>query len=150
MGMEIKTAVIGVGYLGRFHAQKYQILEGSSLQGVVDLNPARAKEVGEELGVPYYSKIEDILDQVDAVSISTSTPTHFAVASQCLNAGKHILIEKPICSTAEEAEVLVELAGRKKVLMQVGLLERFNPAFLACRERMVKPQFIEAIGGHAL
>ena len=145
MPKEIKAAVVGVGYLGRFHAQKYAALPGCKLVGLVDGNADRAKEVGEELGVPAGTDLDGILSEVDAISVAVTTSAHFEVARQCLEAGKHVLIEKPIAPTVEEAAELVRIAAAQNVVLQVGYLERFNPAFLHCHQKIHKPQFIEAI-----
>lgn len=145
MSDQIRTGVIGVGYLGRFHAQKYKALPACKLMGVVDGNLERAKEVGAELEVPGYDQIDTLLDQVDAVSIAVTTSAHYEVAMKCLKAGKHVLLEKPMAPTVIEAKEIVEAAKAHGVLLQVGFLERFNPAFQACHQRIVKPQFIEAI-----
>lgn len=145
MARDIKVAVVGVGYLGRFHAQKYQALPGCVLAGVIDTDPARAKEVGAELNVEAHTEPDALLASVDAVSIAVPTSQHYPVALQWLEAGRHVLVEKPIAPLLEEAQTLVELAEAKGVVMQVGYLERFNPAFLYCKDRITRPQFIEAI-----
>lgn len=145
MGDKIRVAVVGVGYLGRFHAQKYAMLPGCTLVGVVDSDPARAQEVADELGVPAHTDPHEVLPQVDALSVAVTTSAHFEVARICLEAGKHVLVEKPMAATVSEAEELVRIAGEAKVVFQVGFLERFNPAFLVCRDHIVLPQFIETI-----
>jgi predicted dehydrogenase len=142
---KLRVAVIGVGYLGRFHAQKYNLLADCTLIGVADTNRERAREVAQELGVPAFTEVKALLDQVDAVSIAVSTSQHYKVALECLRAGKHVLIEKPLAATVAEAEEVVKLAAEKGVLMQVGYLERFNPAFLACKDKITRPHFIESI-----
>ncbi len=142
---KLRVAVIGVGYLGRFHAQKYHALPECELVGVVDSDPRRAREVGAELGVAAYEKPAEVLDAVDAVSIAVPTRFHHPVALECIRAGKNMLVEKPLAATLAEAEEIVELAAKQGILTQVGYLERFNPAFLACRDRITKPQFIESI-----
>lgn len=145
MGDTINVAVVGVGYLGRFHAQKYRALPGCTLLGVVDSDLARAREVGKELGVSAHGDLDEILPNVDALSVAVTTSAHYEVTRRCLSAGKHVLVEKPLAATVGEAEKLVRLAGEKQLIMQVGFLERFNPAFLICRDRIVQPQFIETI-----
>lgn len=145
MGDTIKVAVVGVGYLGRFHAQKYQAIPGCTLVGVVDCDLGRAREVGKELGVSAHADLNEILPNVDALSVAVTTSAHYEVTRRCLDAGKHVLVEKPLAATLGEAEKLVRLAKDKQLIMQVGFLERFNPAFLVCRDRIVKPQFIETI-----
>src|SRR5947209_5172200 len=122
----MRTAVIGAGYLGRFHAQKYALLTNSELVGIVDPSPAVRAAVGAELGVPAYADHRELLGRVDAVSIVTPTQHHFSVASEFLQAGAHVLVEKPMTTTVEEGEALVEAARRAKRILQVGHLERFN------------------------
>jgi predicted dehydrogenase len=139
------VAVVGVGYLGRFHAQKYAALPECRLVGVVDSDAARAQEVGAELGVPAHTELAEVLGQVQALSIAVPTAAHHAVARACLAEGKHCLVEKPLAATVEQAAELVSLAQRKGVLLQVGYLERFNPAVVACRPRIGRPQFIETL-----
>ncbi len=151
MPRKLRVAVIGVGYLGRFHAQKFKMLPQCELRAVVDRDATRAGEVGRELGVPGHGDdvLESILGQVDAVSIAVPTGEHHRVAMHCLAAGKHVLVEKPIAATAAQAEEMVACARRGGVVLQVGHLERFNPAFLACRPHIEQPQFIEAIRIHS-
>jgi len=136
--------VIGVGYLGRFHAQKYAGLEDVDLLGVVDSDGARAREVGDELGVPAYTDYQGILGKVDLVSIVVPTEFHHRVASDCLRDGVHVLLEKPVTQTAAEAQDLIDLAEARQLVLQVGHLERFNPAILALRGVLSNPMFIES------
>jgi predicted dehydrogenase len=140
----MKTAVVGVGHLGRYHAQKYKLIEDSELIGVVDLDCAQADRVAGELGVrPFYDH-RDVLGLVDAVSVAVPTVNHFAVAGDFLEAGVHVLVEKPITRTLEEAEKLIALAAERNLVLQVGHLERFNPAMLAAAAESGPPLFIEA------
>ena len=141
----IRAAVIGVGHLGRYHAQKYAALPGCELIGVVDSDKERAESVGAELNVPAYTALEPILRHAEAVSIATPTQLHFAVGKACLEAGMHVLIEKPLAATPEQGETLTSLASRHERILQVGYLERFNPAFLACLPRIEAPRFIETL-----
>src|SRR4051812_10514919 len=113
----IRTAVIGVGYLGRFHAQKYAQLPGSKLVAVVDSSPAAAQAVATELGVASAAHYEEILEQVDAVSIAVPTPMHYSVASACLRRAIHVLVEKPITTTVAEARELIALAAAQKCIL---------------------------------
>lgn len=145
MSETIRVAVVGVGHLGRYHAQKYAALPDCELIGVVDPDPQRAQEVGEELQVPAFSDPNAVMDLVDAVSIASPTQTHFDVGSTFLQAGKHVLIEKPIAATTEQGQALCDLARRQGKVLQVGYLERFNPAFLACHPRFDQPRFIETL-----
>jgi len=140
----IRTAVIGVGYLGRFHSQKYQQLPQATLVAVCDSNPATAEKVAHELGVRASSDYQSLLPEIDAVSIVVPTQQHFDVARHCLAAGKHVLLEKPMTTTVAEARELVEVARKQHVVLQVGHLERFNPAILAMDELIKQPLFIES------
>ncbi|MFT3807374.1 Gfo/Idh/MocA family protein [Arenimonas sp.] len=140
----LRTAVIGVGYLGRFHAQKYRDLPGSQLVAVVDSVPAAAEQVAAELGVPALADYRELLGKVDAVSIVVPTPLHFAVAEAFLEHGVHVLVEKPITETIEQARALIELARRRGCVLQVGHLERFNPAIQAAAKVISTPRFIES------
>ncbi|PZN26302.1 MAG: UDP-N-acetyl-D-glucosamine dehydrogenase, partial [Proteobacteria bacterium] len=140
----LRTAVIGVGYLGRFHAQKYAQLPQAQLVAVVDADLQAARRVAAELGVEALSDHRAVLDRVDAVSIAVPTPAHYAVARDCLERGVHVLLEKPITSTVEEARALIETAERSGCVLQVGHLERFNPAILAAVDRLKTPRFIES------
>jgi len=140
----LRTAVIGVGYLGRFHAQKYAQLSDSQLIAVVDANAEVAAKVGTELGVPGDTNIEAVLDRVDAVSIAVPTPLHFQIGKAALERGVHVLMEKPIATTVDEARQLVDLARKNKCVLQVGHLERFNPAIMAAAGRLKTPRFVES------
>lgn len=143
-GPEFRTGVIGVGYLGRFHAQKYRQLPGSKLMGVADVVRETAERVAAELGVPVYADFRALLDRVDAVSIAVPTPMHFDIAQACLDRGIHVLVEKPITTTVAEAQALVDLAERRRCVLQVGHLERFNPAIVAAARILKTPRFVES------
>jgi predicted dehydrogenase len=140
----IRTAVIGVGYLGRFHAQKYAQLPASRLIAVVDANADAARKVADELGVRAETDYRAILDEVDAVSIAVPTPLHHAVGCAALRKGVHVLIEKPIATTLAEASELVALAHDRACVLQVGHLERFNPAIMAAVTKLGVPRFVES------
>lgn len=140
----LKCAVIGVGYLGRFHAQKYKMLPNIELVGVCDINPTVCDKVAHELEVPAYYDYKKLFGKVDAVSIVTTTNQHFDVAKQCLSQGIHVLIEKPITETVEQADQLIALAEKNGAKLQVGHLERFNSARLALEEHLDNPLFIES------
>ena len=140
----LRAAVIGVGYLGRFHAQKWAQVEGVKLVGVVDSDAARASAVAAEVGSLAYTDYRDLLGQVDLVSVVVPTERHYTVARDCLQAGVHVLVEKPITQGVDEADRLIELAANQGLILQVGHLERFNPAWLALRPHVTSPLFIEA------
>jgi predicted dehydrogenase len=151
MQKKLRAAVIGVGYLGRFHAQKYAALNGAEfgveLVGVVDSHPETAQRVARELGVAAFSDYRELLGAtpgVDLVSVASTTETHHAVARDCLAAGVHVLAEKPITVTVAQADELIALADAKHLVLQVGHLERFNPAWLAVKDKIKRPVFIEA------
>jgi predicted dehydrogenase len=140
---KIRAAVIGVGYLGRFHAQKYAQAEGCELVAVVDPRAEAREQAAAELRVRTLDSHESLLGEVDAVSIVTPTPAHFAVARDFLQAGTHVLVEKPITETPAQARELVALAARAERILQVGHLERFNAAILAAEPHLKSPRFIE-------
>lgn len=141
---KIRCAVVGVGYLGRFHAQKYKLIPHAELIGVCDLNQKASQSVGQELNVPAFTEYRDLFGKVDAVSIAATTKTHYEIAKAFLEQGIHVLIEKPMTETTEQAEELIQLANKKQVKLQVGHLERFNAARLALDSYLQNPAFIEA------
>lgn len=133
-----------MGYLGTFHAQKYDAMQNVMLCGVADVNPDRARQVAEQFSTRAFDNYRDLLDHVDAVSIAVPTLLHHRVASDCLEMGKDVLVEKPITTTLEEADNLIGLAEKYSCILQVGHLERFNPAVMAMRPLLTHPLFIEA------
>jgi predicted dehydrogenase len=140
---KIRVAVIGVGYLGRFHAQKYVQAQGCELVAVVDAHEETRARVAGELGVEAVADYRELLGKVDAVSVATTTPAHFSIARDFLEAGTHVLVEKPITETAAEARALIDIARRRSRILQVGHLERFNAAILAAEPYLRTPRFIE-------
>ncbi|MBT3011528.1 MAG: Gfo/Idh/MocA family oxidoreductase [Candidatus Thiodiazotropha sp. (ex Lucina aurantia)] len=141
---KIRTAVIGVGYLGRYHAQKYAALDDSELVAVVDIDPDTAANVAKECDTEALTDYHELLDRVDAVSVVVPTQLHHQVATEFLDSGIHVLLEKPITVTVAEADALIEIARRKQRVLQVGHLERFNSAVLALEGVLKDPQFIES------
>jgi len=140
----LRAAVIGVGYLGRFHAQKYQAMTGVELVAVVDAVAATAQAVGTELGVPVVGDYRELMGRVDLVSVVVPTPLHYSVAGEFLKQGVHVLVEKPITETIEQARELITLAREHRAILQVGHLERFNPAVQAAAKIIKSPRFIES------
>lgn len=140
----IKIGVIGVGYLGRFHTLIYSKMPNVALIGIVDANIERSQAVAQEAGCPYFSKLEDLLEKIDAVSIVVPTSVHLQVAKPFLERGIHVLLEKPIAATREEGEEIVALAASSGATLQIGHLERFNPGVTALAQRIQQPRFIEA------
>ncbi|HEY9050870.1 MAG TPA: Gfo/Idh/MocA family oxidoreductase [Gammaproteobacteria bacterium] len=141
---KIKTAVIGVGYLGKFHADKYAALPNSDLVAVVDANADTANAIAAKHGVQALTDYSSLLGKVDAVSIAAPTTLHHKIARDFLSHGCHVLIEKPITVSVAEADELVALAKSKNLLIQVGHLERFNAAILDLEQVLEKPMFIES------
>ena len=139
----IKIGVVGIGHLGNYHLQKYQKLDNCELIGVSDAIYERAKRAAETYGCQAFTDYRNLLDKVDAVSIAVPTGEHFQVAGDFLAAGIDVLIEKPICATVKEADELIELAGKNKLILQVGFVERFNPAVMALDKVITRPLFIE-------
>ncbi len=140
----IRVAVIGVGYLGRFHAQKYAGLETVDLVGVVDIDARRAQAVAYEVGCPAFSRIEEIREGLDAVSVAVPTSVHAEVAIPLLEQGIAVLLEKPMSASIEEGRRIIAAARSGGAVLQVGHLERFNPALLSLKDRIDRPMFIEA------
>ena len=142
---KIRTAVIGVGHQGRWHADKFKALDSSRLVAVVDADDARRSEVAADLGVSDVADFRDLIGEIDAVSIATPTPSHFDIVGTLLENDIHVLVEKPLTSTVEQAATLVELAEKKNLILQVGHLERFNPAVMAVAPSVSSPRFIESL-----
>jgi len=140
----LSVAVLGCGHLGTFHARLYKRLPEANLIGVVDSDPERAGRLGRELDVPIASRWEDLPSTPQAVSVATPTVTHEAVASECLEAGLHVLVEKPITDSVAAGRRLVELAARRNLVLAVGHVERFSPAFQKARPSIGQPRFIES------
>ncbi len=140
----MKAGVIGVGYLGKFHAQKYRDMEGVELVGVADIDPAVAKAIAAENNCTAYTDYRELLKDVDAVSVVVPTIYHHKVALDCIGAGVDMLMEKPVTTTVEEADEIIKKADEKKLILQVGHLERFNPAVQAMEPSLTVPVFIES------
>ena len=141
---KIRVGVIGIGYLGKFHAEKYSKMDNVEIVGVVDVNKARADNIAKEYETQAYSDHRDILGKVDAVSIVVPTHAHYAVSKDFLEHDTDILIEKPMASTLDQADELIQLAELNGLLIQVGHLERFNPAVVALNDFVRDPMFIES------
>ncbi|TMB42397.1 MAG: Gfo/Idh/MocA family oxidoreductase [Deltaproteobacteria bacterium] len=142
-GPRLRAAVVGVGYLGRFHAEKYAAHAGAELVAVVDVDPARARAVAAALGVEAVTDHRALLGRIDCASVAVPTQLHHAVAGDLLEAGVDVLVEKPLTTTVAEGKALVELAVRRERVLQVGHLERFNPAIRALDGVLREPRFIE-------
>ncbi len=141
--MKLRVGVVGVGSLGQHHARILAQIPDAKLVGVYDVRPSRAEEIARRFRTRAYPSLEALLDEVDAVSCVVPTSAHYEVGKTILEAGRHLFMEKPITRTREEGEALVRLAQEKGVILQVGHVERFNPAFLAVRDRIRNPRFME-------
>lgn len=144
MDKKIRVAVVGVGYLGKFHAEKYAAMDNVALVGVVDCNSDRAAEIGRRVGATPFTDYRDLFGRVDAVSIAVPTPLHFEIGKAFLEQNIDVLMEKPITATIAEADILVDIAAAKSLVLQVGHLERFNPAVRAVKALVNHPLFIES------
>ncbi|QJA06687.1 Gfo/Idh/MocA family oxidoreductase [Thermosulfurimonas marina] len=140
----LKVGVVGVGHLGRFHAEKFARIPEAELVGVADIEEERAREVGQRLGVPWFTEWQALLSRAEALSIVTPTVTHYEIARKALLAGKHLFVEKPLTESPETAAELVELAQRQGLFLQVGHIERFQPSIKHLLSRVKRPLFIEA------
>jgi predicted dehydrogenase len=140
---KLRTAVVGVGYLGRFHAQKHRALDTVELVAVCDRDAERGRAVAAEVQTNAVQDYRSLIGKVDAVTIAATTAEHFAVTRFFLENGVHCLVEKPLTRTSAEAAVLTKLAAERKLKLQVGHVERFNPALLAARETLTTVRFIE-------
>ena len=141
---KIKTAVIGVGSLGQAHARVHASLEQVELVAVCDLNETRGREIAERHMTRFVRDYHELLDQVEAVSVATPTVSHFEISRAFLDAGVHVLVEKPIARSLDEADEMISAAESKNLVLQTGHIERFNPAFVALRRRIERPRFFEA------
>jgi predicted dehydrogenase len=142
--MSLRVGVVGVGYLGQHHARIYAGLDDVELVGVADVDRKRAEEIASLNGCRAFADYRDLIVETDALSIVTPTTFHYEVALECLNAGRSLLVEKPITSTVREAEALIEVAGKKNVILQVGHLERYNPAVVSVVGLVKDPVYIES------
>jgi predicted dehydrogenase len=138
-----RAAVVGVGSLGQHHARVWAELPGATLAGVYDVDPGRAAEVAARHGVPALRHLREVVEGADAVSVAVPTVDHHRVARALMEARRHVLVEKPMTATLEEADDLVRLAAARGVVLQVGHVERFNPAVDVLREAAPAPRFIE-------
>jgi predicted dehydrogenase len=142
--LAVRVGVIGVGYLGQHHARIYHEIEDTELTAVVDIVKKKADAFADKYGCESYTNYKDLLHKVDALSIVTPTTSHYCIALDCLKAGKDILIEKPITLTVKEADKLITASEKRGCIIEVGHLERYNPAVLAASEMIKKPLFIES------
>ena len=139
----IKVGVIGAGHLGKIHLN---ILSSSNfdLIGFHDTDLSNSEKLASEKGYKFFKEIDSLIDSIDAAVIVSPTTTHFEIAKKCIENGKHIFVEKPLTTNSKEARIINNLAENKKIIGQVGFVERYNEAFISCREFIDKPKFIES------
>jgi predicted dehydrogenase len=141
---KIKVGVIGVGHLGKHHARIYSQIPEAELVGVHDLDLEKAQKVAKEFNTECYRNLSDLLEGINAVSLVVPTTDHYSLACEILSHGKNLLIEKPITETVKQAEGLISIAKAKNLILQVGHIERFNPAFKSIENLELDPKFIES------
>jgi predicted dehydrogenase len=144
MSQLLKVAVVGVGHLGKWHADKYAAADDCELLAVVDSNIENAREIAQKHAVDAYSDYHDIIPLVDAISLVVPTSQHYKIAREFLEAGIHCLIEKPVTETVAEAQILIDIAREKGLVLQVGHIERFNSVMIGIEEYLEQPQFLES------
>jgi predicted dehydrogenase len=140
----LRLGIVGVGSLGRHHARVASANPGIAVSGVFDTDGGRAAEVAREFSLPVAATLEELLGRSEALIVAAPTVSHHAVASAALGAGRHVLVEKPMAATLAEADDLLALASRHGTVLQVGHVERFNPAVVAALPHAREPRFIEA------
>ncbi len=141
---KLRVGVVGVGHIGKNHARLYAELSGAQFTAIYDTDAARAREIANELSVVAAASLEEFAEKVDAASVATPTNTHFEIGRDLLARGKHLLIEKPITEKTAHASELAALAAERRLVLQVGHVERFNPVLSALEKRLTNPRFIEA------
>ncbi|MEE8130223.1 MAG: Gfo/Idh/MocA family oxidoreductase, partial [Vicinamibacterales bacterium] len=139
----MRVGVVGVGAMGRLHARAYSGLDGCELVGVHDIDLDRSREVAGHYQVESFSDLDSLLGRVDAVTVAVPTPDHHAVGVRCLGAGCDVLIEKPLAPSLDQADSLIAKAEKEGRILQVGHIERYNPAVETMAERVKSPGFIE-------
>ncbi|MDQ6655692.1 MAG: Gfo/Idh/MocA family oxidoreductase [Verrucomicrobiota bacterium] len=140
----VRVGVVGVGHIGKNHARLYSELAGPQFSAIYDSDSAKAAQLATEFGTTAATSLEEFAERVDAASVATPTNSHFAIARELLERGKHLLIEKPIAENTQDASQLAALAAERQLVLQVGHVERFNPVLSALEARLTRPRFIEA------
>jgi predicted dehydrogenase len=143
MNVMLKVGVFGVGHLGKFHLNNWKEIEGTKLVGFFDPHNETAKEVSEQYGLKRFTDAEKLIDACDIIDVITPTDRHFEVCMQAVRKGKHVFVEKPMAATVKEGRDLVKMVREANVKLQVGHIERFNPAYLSIKKMALQPMFIE-------
>ncbi|HEV8423035.1 MAG TPA: Gfo/Idh/MocA family oxidoreductase, partial [Chthoniobacterales bacterium] len=141
---KLRVGVVGVGHIGKNHARLYAETDAAEFAAIYDIDASNAAQIARQYRVHASASLEEFAELIDAASIATPTNAHFSVAQPLLEKGKHLLIEKPIATDAQEASSLAELAAQRQLILQVGHVERFNPVLSALEARLTHPRFIEA------
>lgn len=141
---KVKVGVIGTGHLGSIHVKLWKQHENSVLAGIFDTNKEQTEKLSKEYSCTSFDNVDDLIDECDALTISVPTSLHYEISKKCIKKGRHCLIEKPITSKYEDARELIQLANENMVLLQVGHVERFNPALISLKSTDLNPMFIEA------
>ncbi|HJY21012.1 MAG TPA: Gfo/Idh/MocA family oxidoreductase, partial [Chthoniobacterales bacterium] len=141
---KLRIGVVGVGHIGSNHARIYSELPNAQLVAILDIDPARADEIGGKYKAKAVASLNEFAGMIDAASVATPTSAHFSIARDLLAQGKHLLIEKPITEKTSDARDLAQMAAEKGLVLQVGHVERFNPVLSALEQRLTHPRFIEA------
>lgn len=139
----LKVGVFGVGHLGKFHLNNWKEINGVELVGFYDPDDDAAKEVSDKYQLPRFLDADTLIDACDVIDVVAPTDQHFTCCEKAIRKGKHVFVEKPLASTMDEARQLVKLAAESGIKLQVGHVERFNPAFLAIKDMVLNPMFIE-------
>ena len=141
---KLKVGVVGVGHIGREHARIHAKNPAVEFTAIYDANPSTANRIADQYGVPAFSSLPEFMEKIEAASLATPSNTHFTLGQTLLQHDKHLLIEKPITDNLRDARQLVQLAAERNLILQVGHIERFNPAFTALESLLSRPRFIEA------
>ncbi len=140
---KLKIGVVGLGHLGKLHLKMFSQIEGCQLTSLYDTNPEILAAVSSEYKVAAAESLKDLIDRTDAVSVAATTSAHYDICKECMHNHKHVFVEKPITARIDEAEELVQIANENNLVLQVGHIERFNPALIALEKYIIKPMFIQ-------
>ena len=140
---KLRIGIIGTGHLGKFHIKMLKQIDNCELIGIFDAKPEVAKSASEEFKVKAFDTLDELLEAIDAVSIAAITGAHYELGKKCLLQGLHVFLEKPITAAIPEAEEIVQIAAEKKLKLQIGHIERFNPALISLEKYIIKPMFVQ-------